>query len=325
MRLRRAAVTVALLLYGVLLSPKPARGEEFHLKDGTRIVGKIVAYEEDAFRVETSFGFAIVYKDRIERIIFVEPELPPKKRTVKESATPPSSTPPKEPKPVRKEMSVEEPPTPAPKETVAEAPETTASEARPAAPPAPPAPKEAVAEKAETVSSTPSRRKPETPPPPPVPETIVEHVTATEYVNETYRFQMFKPPTWRSYPQLVKPQTPLVAALGTPDETTLLLIGRESYHGTLDQYAQVAENSLRRLYQDYQRQEEGPINVAGLPAIERRFTGAAEGRFWTGVAVYFAQGRQHFTLLGLTAAGETTNFQLAVLRKVVATLEFLPR
>jgi len=250
------------LLAALLLVVPPTSAEEFYLKDGSKIVGKIVAYETDSFRVETSFGFAVIYMDRIERIVFAEP--------------------------ARKEAAP----------TAASGAGTSAgSGARPAS---------------------------STPPVPPLPDNIVERVSATEYVNETFHFQMFKPPTWRSYPEMVKPRTPLVAALGTPDETTLLLIGHEIFNGSLAEYARLAEGSLQGLYENYQREGEESKRVAGLPAIERRFTGEAEGRFWTGVAVYFARGRQHYTFLGLTAAGETTNFQLAVLRKVVGTLEFLP-
>jgi len=250
------------LLATFLLVATPTSAEEFYLKDGSKIVGTIVAYETDSFRVETSFGFAVIYKDRIERIVFAEP--------------------------ARKE----------------------------AAPTA--------ASGTVTAGASSSRSAASTPPAPPLPDNIVERVSATEYVNETFRFHMFKPPTWRSYPEMVKPRTPLVAALGTPDETTLLLIGHEFFNGSLAEYARLAEGSLQGLYENYQREGEESKRVAGLSAIERRFTGEAEGRFWTGVAVYFARGSQHYTFLGLTAAGETTNFQLAVLRKVVGTLKFLP-
>lgn len=245
---------VALLLAALAL---PAAAEEFYLKDGTKLVGKIVAYEKDSFRVETSFGIAIIYKDRIERIVFPEG-----------------------------------------------AKDASGKEAAPAKEPAKPAAKET--------------------PPPPIPEKIVEYVTGTRYVNETCRFQMFKPPTWRSYPQLVRPQSPLVAALGTPDETTLMLIGRENFGGDLNAYARLAENSLKQLYSGYHREGERATTVAGLPAFEREFTGEAEGRYWTGVALYFSRGRDYYTVLGVTSAGETTNFQQALLRKVVDTLEFFP-
>lgn len=247
------------LFAAIFLAGLPALAEEFYMKDGSKVVGKIIAYEKDSFRVETSFGIAIIYKDRVARIVFSE------------------------------------------------------GEARDAAAPAATAPRAVPA---------PARATP--PPPPPLPTRIDEQVTGTAYVNETYRFQIFKPPTWRSYPQLVRPQTPLVAALGTPDETTLLLIGREYYNGALSDYVRLAERSLQRLYENYRGEGESPTQIAGILAIERHFSGEAEGRYWTGTAIYFARGQLHFTLLGLTSAGEQTSFQQTVLRKVFSSLEFLP-
>src|SRR3989304_5141738 len=211
----------------------PAAAEEFYLKDGTRLVGKIVAYEKDSFRVETSFGIAIIYKDRIERIVF---------------------------EPGSKEAADKTGPAPAP--------------------------------------------------PPPA--------------TDPSGFRMSSPPPWPPSPQLVRPGGPLVAALGTPDETTLMLVGRENFNGDLTGYARLAENALQRTYADYRKQNERRTTVAGLPAFERDFTGEAEGRFWTGTALYFARGRDYFTILSLTAAGDTTNFQQTLFCQVVATLGFLP-
>jgi hypothetical protein len=177
-----------------------------------------------------------------------------------------------------------------------------AGAAEPAPRPAPP------------VEERPSRIEPSGPP--------VEVVTGTGYTNETYGFRIFKPPTWRSYPQLIRPRTPLVAALGTPDESTLLLIGRESCNGTLDDYARGAERLLQQFYEDYRPQGEHPSEVAGLRAIERSFTARDGDHFWTGMAVYIARGRYCYTLLGLTTAGETVPFQQAVLHRVAKSLEF---
>ncbi|HSC77204.1 MAG TPA: hypothetical protein VLB32_01465 [Candidatus Acidoferrales bacterium] len=250
---------ISLLIAALVLVAAPARAEEFLLKDGTKIVGKIVGYEKDAFRVETSFGIAIIYKDKIERIVMTPG-----------SSSPAAGAPKMEPTPR-------------------------------SAPPA---------------EERPSRIEPSGPP--------VEVVTGTGYTNETYGFRIFKPPTWRSYPQLIRPRTPLVAALGTPDESTLLLIGRESYNGTLDDYARGAERLLRQFYEDYRPQGEHPSEVAGLRAIERNFTARDGDRFWTGMAVYIARGRYCYTLLGLTTAGETVPFQQAVLHRVANSLEFLP-
>ncbi|HXE75914.1 MAG TPA: hypothetical protein VNN18_09810 [Candidatus Xenobia bacterium] len=251
---RRPALFALLLLVAAV----PAGAEEFILKDGTRIVGKIVGYEKDAFRVETSFGLAIIYKDKIERILM----------------------------------------TPGPSS------------------PAPSTPKNEPARPAPSGEEKPGRPEPTGPP--------VEVVTGTAYTNETYGFRLFKPPTWRSYPQLVRPKTPLVAALGTPDESTLLLIGREAYNGTLEEYARGAERLLRQFYEDYRPQGERPTEVAGLRALERNFTARDGERFWTGMAVYITRGRYCYTLLGLTTAGETVPFQQAVLHRVANSLEFLP-
>ena len=48
-----------LLLVAMAVAALPARAEEFYMKDGSKVVGKIVAYEKDSFRVETSFGIEI--------------------------------------------------------------------------------------------------------------------------------------------------------------------------------------------------------------------------------------------------------------------------
>ncbi|MEE8201212.1 MAG: hypothetical protein V3R29_08600 [Candidatus Acidoferrales bacterium] len=278
-----APTFLSVLLAGsalLFLLALPADAEEFYLKDGTKLVGKIVGYQDGAFRVETSFGIAIIYRDRIARIVFSEsPRREQTQPTAEETPTPP-----------------EEP-----------EPGTTAS--------TPPQPAETARAKREKPRRT-------QPPPPEPPQQIIEHLTPTRYVNETFRFHLYKPPTWRSYPQLVQPGTPLVAVLGTPDETTLMLIGRESFNGDLASYARLAEDSLRRTYEDYRSQGEGATTVAGLPGVERSFTGQAEGRFWSGTALYFARGRQYYTVLGLTVAGETTPLQQAVLRTVMNSLTF---
>ncbi|MBI4461862.1 MAG: hypothetical protein HY653_03055 [Acidobacteria bacterium] len=160
------------------------------------------------------------------------------------------------------------------------------------------------------------------PVPPPKPERMVEDVTATSYTNESFGFRFYKPPSWRSFPGLVKPDNPLLAALGTPDEKTLLLVGQEIYEGDLVTYTQLAEDSLRELYPDYRKREERFTRFAGFPALERHFTGSAEGHYWTGLAIYFAHGDSYYTFLGVSAEGETLDFQQSLLRKIVNTVEF---
>jgi hypothetical protein len=327
---------IPLCLLVIFLSA-PLAAEEFYLKDGTKIVGTIVGFEEKAFRVETSFGFAIIYKDKIERIVFtgstpqpvlgaVPEQALPSEPVVAESSQGAAAEEPETEKSLIQEAEVREEAEEAATEKESTAEKESAPE--PASEPAQPegdVEGETPEEAAKPLAPEPAKETlPRRPTAPAIPTRIIEQVTRTRYVNHTYRFQLYKPPTWRSYPTMVRPQKALVAALGTPDEATLLLIGRERYTGDLLSYARLAEPSLQRLYQDYRKLAEVPTQVAGLPALERRFTGTTEGRFWTGMAIYFARGREYFTLLGVTAAGETVGFQQAILRKVVNSLAFFP-
>src|ERR1700683_5440890 len=45
------------------------RADELKLKDGTTISGTIVGFEENSFKVKTSFGFAEVQKDQVVSIV----------------------------------------------------------------------------------------------------------------------------------------------------------------------------------------------------------------------------------------------------------------
>src|SRR5580693_5457259 len=62
----RAILGLALL--AVFLSAAVTRADEIRLKDGTKIIGTIVGFENDSFRVETSFGFALIRKDKVADI-----------------------------------------------------------------------------------------------------------------------------------------------------------------------------------------------------------------------------------------------------------------
>src|SRR5712672_4069552 len=46
-----------------------AHADEIRLKDGKKLYGVIVAYEENMFKVKTDFGFVLVEKDKIASII----------------------------------------------------------------------------------------------------------------------------------------------------------------------------------------------------------------------------------------------------------------
>src|ERR1700730_19159398 len=74
---KRFFLPVFVLVIAFLVGAGSARGDEFHLKDGSKIVGTIVGFEDGAFRVQTSYGFASVRKDSIAEIVPSEKKAAP--------------------------------------------------------------------------------------------------------------------------------------------------------------------------------------------------------------------------------------------------------
>src|ERR1700758_2671783 len=58
---------LALLAAGALASS--TRADEIRLKDGKKLYGVIVAYEDNMFKVKTDFGYVLVEKDKIASIV----------------------------------------------------------------------------------------------------------------------------------------------------------------------------------------------------------------------------------------------------------------
>ena len=87
---------------------------------------------------------------------------------------------------------------------------------------------------------------PPTPPPPPEPPVIRDEIRGNLYVNLTYGFQMYKPPSWDLIPEARKALPDAVAALGTYDQTTLLVIGREHTKDSLDSARRRDRKSAQR-------------------------------------------------------------------------------
>ncbi len=75
-----------------LLLASPALADEIRLKDGTRITGTIVGLEDNSFKVQTSYGFALVRKDKIATIIPSEPKPEAKKNDAAPSRKPSPET-----------------------------------------------------------------------------------------------------------------------------------------------------------------------------------------------------------------------------------------
>ena len=260
----------------LLLGPLPCPADEIKLKDGTKIIGSIVGYEKDSFKVETSYGFALVRKDKVESILVTD--APKKAEDAKPAAKP--------------------------QETVAPNPAPTSSA------PANPVPAPAAIPPAKAA---------------PPPELVMrESVEGTTYTNHTFGFSMYKPPSWRVIEGARKLLPAAIVAMGTNDETTLLVMGRVPQRGTLDAQLASTERELRAIYENYNASEPERSVIAGQPALQRRFRGVVEEREWSGMIIVLGHGGDAFTILGMTHSdSDLIQIQENVIARTVASLEFL--
>lgn len=250
----------------------PCVADEIKLKDGTKIIGNIVGYEKDSFKVETSYGFALVRKDKVETITVSDV---PKKN---DEAKPPEKK------------------------------ETAAANPKPSAPAAASAP---VTPPAAIRAAAPSE------------PAIRESVDGTTYTNHTFGFRMYKPPSWRVIEGARKMLPAAVVAMGTNDESTLLVLGRVAARGTLDAQLASTERELRSIYENYAPSEPERTVIAGQPAIQRRFRGVADEREWSGMIMVLGRGTEAFTILAMTHSdSDLIQIQENVIARTVASLEF---
>jgi hypothetical protein len=311
-------------LLSILIAAGAARADEIRLKDGTKIFGTIVGFENDSFRVETSYGFALIRKDRVADINITAAK--------------------KEPDPNPKSTAAAPPPSPAApdlvpavaKEAVTTAGASTGANAvAPMRPPSNPvtpgntvakaevsAPK--ITNVAETVPAPPVA--PPVPPPAPGPPVIQDEIRGNQYVNLTYGFQIYKPPSWELIPGARKALPDAVAALGTNDQTTLLVIGRASAKDSLEAHANATETALKDVYENYRLLSTRTLTVAGVSAIEQRSRGTADGRDWSVILLTLLKDNAAYTLLGMTwANSDLIQVQENVIAKTVNSLTFAPK
>ena len=281
---QRRAVRVLLAMSIVLaLTALPALAEEITLQNGQKMVGKIVGFENDMFRVETEFGFALVRRDRVRSISFssTSPKETGKKSGVRESpSTQSESAKPESPNAV---------------------PMTSASAPPPVRPPTPPVSK---------------------PLNDPLPAEIREHLEGNNYINDTFQFTMYKPPGWKIHEGVPRETGRAIVAIGPEDEQTLLIVDRQLWSGPADLKSGTTEAGLRHTYENYQAVSESSIQLDGRPAFRRDFKGLMEGAEWHGMSVHVAQGNTVFGITGLTSA-ETFQFQQALLNKIINSFRFL--
>ena len=152
---------------------------------------------------------------------------------------------------------------------------------------------------------------------------IRDEIRGNQYVNLTYGFQMYKPPSWDLIPAARKALPDAVAALGTNDQTTLLVIGREHAKDSLDAHSATTEKALSDVYENYRL-------ISNPPRVRRRISrhraALARNRGRPRLVCHpltLFKGTDAYTLLGMTwADSDLIQVQENVIAKAVNSLTF---
>jgi len=331
---KRGSLYFAALAVVLCVPAISARADEIRLKDGKKLYGVIVAYEDNMFKVKTDFGYVLVEKDKIASIVPSTPasETPKTEKTPVAKKEPPASTEPKtepavtsptagaaatnasvksvEPAPAAKpEKSAPKignvavkPEVPAPVTAKAVAPDLKGPAAAPntgLAAPTPAAPKE-----------------PEVP-------AMREDIQGNLYTNYTHGFKMYKAPSWELIEDARQALPNAIVALGTFNQSTLMVIGQEKTKDALDPAAAGVEKRLREIYDNYRRISQRKTTVGGFPAVEFRYRGMADGHDWSGTLMVIGRNGDIFTVLGMTYAdSDLIQIQENVIARSIASLDF---
>ncbi len=343
---RGLLVPTMLVLAFCAIAPS-ARADEIRLKDGRKLSGVIVAYEDNMFKIKTDYGYELIEKDKIESII---PSTPA--GTKKSAAPPPSKTeggaPAQKPsKPAADSQPKAEPAVASSSESSAAPTNASAKSMDPgaaektgkAAPkitnaavkpdvPANTAAGNAAAQGINRSSAvaatgpTVSAASPAAPKEPEVPANR-EEIQGNLYTNYTHGFRMYKAPSWSLIEEARGALPNAIVAMGTSNESTLLVVGEEKTKEALDAAAAGVEKRLHEVYDNYQRLSERKTVVGGLPAVEYKYRGKADDHDWSGKLVVVARGKDMFTVLAMTYAdSDLIQIQENVIARAIGSLDF---
>src|ERR1700735_564944 len=298
---RRVLVAAGISILGISLLAPGLRADEIKLKDGSKITGTIVGFEENSFKVKTSYGFAVGQKDQVVSIIVTDTSKKSASATdqaTADSSNAPVSKPAKAKGPVATDS--------APASSAKSSPATSAANpkvasATPAVPAAQPAP----------------------PPKPAAPEPVREQVVGNTYTNETYGFQMYKPPAWKVIEGARTLLPGSITAMGTDDQTTYLLIGQEPAGKSLNSDIDATEHRLRDILENFRPLDEKKLTISGVTATERHFRGSVDQKDWSGVVVYVPRDTHVYTIFGMTLADtDLVQIQENVISRAISSLKF---
>lgn len=310
----RAVLGLAALLFAGLCAgifAHTARADEIRLKDGKKLHGVIVAYEDNMFKVKTDFGYVLVEKDKIESII---PDTPADESGSSATA-----------KPAAKSGVA----APAHAETNKQAKASVIGNATSARPEIPlnTARGEATPPPIKVVSAAPKTAiaTPVTAPPPPKqePPPIKEEIQGNLYLNHEFLFRMYKAPSWQIIADAGQSLPNAIVAMGTSNESTLLVVGHEKTNNALESAAQEVEKKLSEVYDNYRLISQRKTVLGGLPAVEYKYRGMADGHDWSGTLAVVARNGDVFTVLGMTYADtDLIQIQENVISRAIASIDF---
>jgi hypothetical protein len=329
--------TIALTFFAMVHS---ARADEIRLKDGKKLYGVIVAYEDDMFKIKTDYGYELVKKDSIASII---PSTPAgkseaaKKDTAQKPAKPaadsqpqaePAKASPSDASAIATNASAKTVDPGATGKTGNTAPKITNAAVKPAVPAntaagnvAAPAIKGAPAAAANGMPTT-AAAAPAPPKEPEVPANS-EEIQGNLYTNHTHGFKMYKAPSWSLIEEARGALPNAIVAMGTSNESTLLVVGEEKSKEPLEASAAAVEKRLHEVYSNYQRLSERKTVVGGLPAVEYQYRGKADDHDWSGKLVVVARGKDMITVLAMTYAdSDLIQIQENVIARAIASLDF---
>jgi hypothetical protein len=325
------------------------RADEIRLKDGNKLYGVIVAYEDNMFKVRTPFGYVLVEKDKIADIVpstvgatDAKEDSKPAAKKDGTAATKRAAT----TKPVTHvQADADAATTGAPDATevpvsektpdpaVAKREKTSAILANSAVKPEVPAMSakkiSAPALRAVAATDAPGNGIANSAAAPPAPpkeaEASPEEIRGNLYVNHANSFRIYKAPSWNLIEDARNTLPNAIVAMGTFNESTLLVVGKEKNKQALEPAAAAVERRVREVYENYRQISRRTTTVGGMPGMEFRYRGLADDHDWSGTLVVLTRGDEIFTILGMTYADtDLIQIQENVIARAIASLDFSP-
>jgi hypothetical protein len=328
----------ALLVITLGCAPR-ARADEIRLKDGNKLYGVIVSYEDNMFKVKTPFGYVLVEKDKIAEIVpstigaadtSPEAKANAKRELTAATKSHPATKAPREAPVAPAPASAAESDTPSSGTSLG-----TSSSTSPVTPTATevsektPDPAAAKREKTAAILANASV-KPQVPAATPK-KVVAPALRATgsavlaagAAVNPVAAPVAPKEPD--ALPEEIRGNLYInrVNSFTLYNESTLLVVGKEKNKEVLEPAAAAVERRVREVYDNYRQISRRTTTVDGFPGIEYHFRGMADDHDWSGTLVVLARNGETFTILGMTYADtDLIQIQENVITRSIASLKF---